>query len=103
MLDPSLPVCVFLSRFQSPSRCSKDGSPADVESSELTTMRPRTELSATRGVQSENRIKKRDKNMSTETSPLVLLMNQGTVALGSCRKCCSIANKNSPAVQSPQN
>lgn len=31
--------------------------------------------------------------MSTETSPMVLLMNQGTVALSRFHKCQSIANK----------
>lgn len=96
MLDasPSL-LRGFLSRFQSPSRCSKDGASADRVSSEQPTLHPRIE-SPTRaqGVRSDwSIIKKRDKNMSTETSPLVLLMNQGTAALSRCRECQSVAKQ----------
>lgn len=93
MLDasPSL-LWAFLSRFQSPSRCSKDGASADRVSSEQSTLHPRIESpERAKGVRSDSIIKKRDKNMSTETSPLVLLMNQGTAALSRCRECQSTA------------
>lgn len=95
MLDasPSL-LWGFLNRFQSPSRCSKDGASADRVSSEQSTLHPRIESpERAKGVRSDSIIKKRDKNMSTETSPLVLLMNQGTAALGRCRECQSIAKQ----------
>lgn len=61
MFDPSRQCVFFLSRFQSPSRCCEDGSPADVVSSERSN--PASSYRVGQGKRGDGIIKKKERQV----------------------------------------